>query len=297
MRRTGFASSGRDADVQLYWEQWSPETGAGAPLLLVNGLGSPCVAYEQGLIEQFVDAGFDVVRFDNRDVGRSTRCPGERTSEATYRLADMAADATAVLDAVGWERAHVLGQSMGGMIAQQMAIDSPDRLRSMISLMSTTGARGVGRSTDEALAALTMPAPVERSAWLEARVRTERLWASPEYWDEAWVRSKGAAMWDHGAPTAEAAREPIGAGVGRQFRAVQASGPRDHALPAVVVPTLVLHGTADTLIGIDGGRHTAALIPGAQMVEIEGMGHDLPPALWARLVEDVRRFVQDLDRL
>lgn len=237
------------------------------------------VSYEVGFVEQFVAAGFQVVRFDNRDVGKASRMQGSPRS--SYLLADMAADAIAVLNDVGWETANVFGQSMGGMIVQQLAIDSPNRLLSMTSLMSGTGEPGFGRPSAEALDALVRTQPADREGWLASRVATEQLWASPAFWDAAWVRAKGAMMFDYGV-------DPQGAA--RQYRAVVASGSRDAELALTSTPTLVMHGDADMLIGVDGGRHTAEVIPGARYVEIEGLGHDLPPKMWSRLVQEVADF-------
>lgn len=274
--------------VELHWERWgSAADGNGVPLLLVNGLGSPSVSYEEGFLERLIAEGFDVVRFDNRDVGQSTRCPGSRPTESPYRLADMANDVVTVMDAAGWVDAHLFGQSMGGMIVQQVAIDHPGRVRSMTSLMSSTGKRGFGAPTKEAMAALMTPGPTEREAWLDNRVVTERIWASPEHWDPDWVRAKGEAMWERGI-------DPVG--VGRQYKAIQASGDRDEALAALEVATLVMHGSADTLITPDGGQHTAEVIPGARYVEIEGMGHDLAPPLWDRLATEVGGFVREVEQ-
>lgn len=270
--------------VGLTWQLWGDEDESGMPLLLVNGLGSPMVAYEVGFLERLIAAGFLVLRFDNRDVGLSTRSETSPGS-SSYNLADMANDAIAVLDAVGWERAHVFGQSMGGMIVQQLTIDHPHRVISMTSLMSATGERGFGQPSAEALTALLEAAPTDSEGWLENRVRTEKLWASPELWDPTWVRAKGALMYDYGV-------DPQGAG--RQYRAVVASGSRDAALAQVSTPTLVLHGSADQLVGVDGGRHTAEVIPTAKYVEISGLGHDLPPAMWPRLVQETADFVHEV---
>lgn len=282
--QTGWADN---AGVRIHWAL-DRRPGGGQPLLLINGLGSPLVAFEDGFIEALVARGFAVARFDNRDTGRSDRVvaggPGASTSSsaAPYSLSDMAADARAVLDALGWPWAHVLGQSMGGMIAQQLAIDHPARVRSLLPLMTSSGEPGFGRPTDEALEALLQPAPPERAAWLAHRVATERIWASPEQWSEPWVRAKAEAIWDHGIDHR---------GTFRQFRAVRAGGSRDEALAELSVPTLVLHGSADTLISPDGGQHLADVIPGARYQEIDGLGHDLPPGLWPPLVDAVADFV------
>ncbi len=277
-RPGSFAVNG---DVRLWWQRFEGGPDS-VPLLLVNGLGSPSVAYQIGFVERLVAAGFDVVRFDNRDLGRSSRITTGTATDPGYRLADMADDAVAVLDAVGWDRAVVFGQSMGGMIAQQVAIDHPTRVSHLVSLMSSTGNRGVGRPSEAAREGLLAVPPKDREGWLDHRVATEVFWASPAHWDPEWARAKGAELFDHGVDPA---------GTGRQYRAVMASPERDEALKGVTAPTLVIHGSHDTLIHPSGGRHTAACVPGARYVEVEGMGHDLPPALWDRLVGEVASFV------
>lgn len=269
--------------VRIHWRIDVPHGRSGSPLLLINGLGSPLVAFEPGFVARLVERGLAVVRFDNRDVGRSDRVtvgpPGARTP---YTIHDMAADAVAVLDAVGWERANVLGQSMGGMIAQQLAIDHPERVSGLIPLMSSSGEPGFGRPTAEARDALLQTAPQERRAWLEHRVESERVWASPGLASDEWLLAKGRAMWDHGVDSR---------GSLRQFRAIRAAGSRDESLAHLTVPTLVLHGSADVLIAPDGGRHLAEVIPGARYHEIEGLGHDLPPDLWDAVADEVAAFV------
>ncbi len=273
-----FANHG---EVSLWYQRFEGATGS-TPLLLINGLGSPSVAYQKGFIDELTAAGFDVVRFDNRDLGRSTRITTGTANDPGYRLSDMALDAVAVLDAVGWDQAVVFGQSMGGMIAQQLAIDHPGRVSALVSLMSSTGNRTVGHPSESAKAGLMAVPPSDREGWIASRVETEQYWASPDLWDPVWVAAKGAAMFDHGV-------DPKG--TARQYRAVVASPMRDEALANVTVPTLVIHGSADALIDPSGGRHTAACIPGARYVEIDGMGHDLPPALWARLARETATLV------
>lgn len=269
--------------MTLHWEQHDPESGAAEDrrILLINGLGSPMVSYEQGFLDELTDRGYSVIRFDNRDVGQSPRHP------EGYDLADMVEDTIEVLDAAGWSSAHVFGQSMGGMIAQQLTIDAPNRVSSLTSLMSGTGNPGFGRSTEEAKVALLTPAPADPEGWLANRLETEKLWCSPEHWDPAWVESKARAMLAHGVDPAGAAR---------QYRAAAGGGNRDEALGLVTTPTLVLHGSADTLITPSGGQHTAEVIPGARYVEIEGMGHDLPPGLWGRLATEADTFISALTR-
>lgn len=276
--------SATNGDCSIFYETFGSATDP--TLLLVNGLGSQCINYHADWCAMFVDAGFHVVRFDNRDVGLSTHFADAPLDEqgAAYRLADMAADAVAVLDAIGVERAHVMGLSMGGMIVQQLAIDHRDRLLSMVSVMSRTGEPGYGQSTPEALARLTGPPATDRRSAIAAHIEGQRIWGSPDHPDE-----------DRWAADAERAFDRCfdPAGVGRQFFAVQASGSRADALGDVTTPTLVMHGTADTLIDISGGRRTAELIPGAEFVTLDGMGHDYPREFWRRWVDEVARFCLD----
>ncbi len=215
-------------------------------MLLINGLGSPSVAYQHGFIDRLVVAGFDVIRFDNRNLGKSY------SMTTDYDASDMAADAVAVLDAAGWDRAVMFGQSMGGMIAQQLTIEYPDRVTHLISLMSSTGNRSVGASHPGVRDALLAVAPDDREGWLDHRVETERYWASPELWDPDWVRAKGEEMFDHGVDPA---------GLQRQYAAVLRSAVRDDLLRVVDTPALGLHGSADTLIDPSAGRHTADCLP------------------------------------
>ncbi len=270
----GIAINPAGPPVRLAWERFGT---TGAPLLAINGLGSPSVAFEVGFVSELIERGCSVVRFDNRDTGRSDRCP-----DRPYTITDMAADAVAVLEAAGWHSAHVLGQSMGGMIAQQVAVDHPNHARSLISFMSTTGNPAVGRPSADALRALLTEQPADREGWLDHRVETERIWASPDHWDPDWVRAKGASMYDRGV-------DPHG--TVRQFGAVAAGGNRDDALRLLSLPVLVMHGTADTLITPSGGEHTAAVIPGASYVAIDGLGHDLTPPRWAEIAALIAEFI------
>lgn len=277
MRAVAAASYG--SVMTLHWERHGNDD-ANRRLLLINGLGSPMVSYEQGFLDELTGRGFSVIRFDNRDVGHSPRHP------EGYQLADMVEDTIEVLDAAGWATAHVFGQSMGGMIAQQLTVEASHRVTSLISLMSATGNPGFGRSSDAVRAALLTTPPEGPEAWLANRVETEKLWCSPEHWDPAWVEAKGRAMQAHGVDVA---------GTARQYRAIAAAGNRDEALATIDTPTLVMHGSADALITPSGGEHTAEAIPGARYVEIDGMGHDLPPALWSRLADEVDAFTSSLD--
>ncbi len=268
----------RNGDIELPWIRTGMD--GGEPLLLVNGLSSPRVSYEDGLVAEFNDRGFDVVRFDNRDAGRATSTNGG------YLLADQANDAIAVIDAVGWNTAHVFGMSMGGMIVQQLGIDHADRLRSITSLMSNTGNPKFGSATKEAQAALLKPSPIEREAWLDQRVATEHIWASPDHWTEAGSRAKGELMFDYGVQP----RRTV-----HQYNAIVKSPRREDALRQVQVPTLVMHGTADTLITPPGGVRTAEIMPNATFISLEGMGHDLPKFYWPIIAGHVADLAGKLD--
>ncbi|MEM7094594.1 MAG: alpha/beta hydrolase [Actinomycetota bacterium] len=256
----------RNGEIELPWIR---STGEGTePLLLINGLSSPRVSYEEGFVDALVGRGFDVVRYDNRDAGRATPTQGG------YLLADMANDAIAVIDAVGWETAHVFGMSMGGMIVQQLGIDHADRLRSITSVMSATGNPEYGTSSKEAREALMTPAPTEREAWLAHRLKTEPVWASPAEWTPEGSRAKGELMYDYGVQPQS---------VIHQYTAIMSSPPREDALREVQTKTLVLHGDKDTLLHKSGGERTAELMPNSTYVELVGMGHDLPAAYWPRI--------------
>lgn len=267
-------STVRNGDCELYYETFGDPSNP--TLLLVNGLGSQSINFVDGFVQCFVDRGFQVIRFDNRDVGKSTwfdHVPPSATQPA-YLLSDMANDAIAILDAAGVDQAHVFGVSMGGMIVQQLAIDHPGRLLSMTSVMSRTGEDDSGKSSKEAFALLTAPLASDRESYVQSQLTGLRVWGSPEFYDEERIRAIAESAFDRGFHPA---------GTARQFFAVGASGSRAAALREVTVPTLVIHGDRDTLIDASGGRRTAELIPGARFELIEGMGHDYPPQLWDRL--------------
>ncbi len=284
--------------VQIYYETFGDPSDP--TLVLVNGLGSQCINYRTEWCERFVAQGFQVVRMDNRDVGLSTHfsdvtpdlagvlaviSSGE-PADVPYRLSDMAADVIAVLDTLGVDRAHVMGVSMGGMIVQALAIEYPERLRSIVSVMSNTGEVEYGQPTPEARARLFGPPATNREEAVQNHLAGLRIWGSPGKVDEdAQARFAGEAY--------DRAFDP--AGVGRQMVAITASGPRADALGHVRVPTLVLHGSADTLITPSGGQRTAELIPGAEFVLLDGMGHDYPVAFWDEWVEVVTAHAAKAD--
>lgn len=276
-----------NGSVDIYYETFGDPSDPA--LLMVNGLGSQCINYTATWCERFVARGFFAIRFDNRDVGLSTKFADIQPDMAAavealregndpvvaYHLADMATDALAVLDDLGIDRAHVMGVSMGGMIVQQLAIDHPERLLSMTSVMSTTGDPDVGRSTPEAFAILTGPPATDRASAIARQLEGARTFGSPGHYDPDRLAQQAEEAFD---------RCFYPPGVARQMIGVLASGTRSEALRTVAVPALVLHGDADTLIDISGGRRTAECIPGARFEVMEGMGHDYPPAFWDRWV-------------
>jgi pimeloyl-ACP methyl ester carboxylesterase len=268
-------------DCELFHESFG--SPADPTLLLINGLGSQCINYRDEWCEMFVGRGFHVLRFDNRDVGLSSGFDHAPTGDhgEAYTLSDMAGDAIAVLDAYGVGAGHVMGLSLGGMITQTIAIEHPDRITSMISVMSTTGEPGVGRPTPAAFAHLTRAPAIDRESYVNGHVEGLRIWGTVEFADEERWRADAERAF---------ARAFRPSGTRRQFLAVQASGSRADGLAGLDLPTLVIHGDRDTLIDISGGRRTAELVPGARLEAIAGMGHDYPPQLWQRLVDLVADF-------
>lgn len=288
----------RNGDVTIHYEAFGDPSDP--CLLLVNGLGSQCIAYRSEWCERFVAEGFFTVRFDNRDTGLSTHFSGVpdfaavdeavaagRSPEVPYLLADMAGDAIAVLDALGVEQAHVMGLSMGGMIVQQLAIDHPHRLRSLTSVMSTTGDPDVGQASDEARGVLFGPPAADRDGAIARSIAGLRAWGSPDHLDDERTAAITGEAYDR-------CFDP--AGVARQMAAIVSSPSRTEALGSVTVPALVLHGDRDDLVDISGGRRTADAIPGARFVVLEGMGHDYPPAYWDRWVQLVTDHARAADR-
>jgi pimeloyl-ACP methyl ester carboxylesterase len=257
--------------------------------LLIMGLGTQMVAWQDDFCEELAGRGFHVVRFDNRDVGRSTHLEGppptipqlllRSKSAAHYRLSDMAEDAAGLLSELDLAPAHVIGASMGGMIAQTLAARHPQKVRSLVSIMSNTGRRWSGQPTLRIYPIFLRHAPEGREAFL---AHTERLFAA--------IGSSGLPRDPadiHEIATRSYDRDHDPAGPGRQLAAILASGDRTAELARIAVPTLVVHGTADPLVAPSGGRATARAIKGAKMMNVKGMGHDLPRAMWAELIDGV----------
>jgi len=264
---------------------------AARPLLLVQGLGAQLVSIEERFCAELAARGFMVIRFDNRDVGLSTRLDGAGTpdfaaiwagdqSSLAYTLDDMADDAAGLLDAVGVRRAHVAGISLGGMIAQLLAIRHPEKVRSLASIMSTTGDRRVGQPSAEGAGVLFAPTPAERDRYLEQAVANAKLAlaGSAFPFDPDAIRRVAARGYDR-------AYHP--GGVGRQLAAALAATDRTEALRLLRVPTLVVHGDVDRLVGVSGGEATAAAVPGARLLRIPGLGHELPEGVWATVADAI----------
>ncbi len=262
----------RNGEFEIAYETVGTE---GDPaLILLHGLGSSMLVWPEEMCAGFVDRGFFVLRMDHRDSGLSTVLP----DGARYTLGHMAGDAMAVLDAVGCDRAVVCGYSLGGMVAQAAAASFAARVAGLVSISSHTGEPGVGDPTPEALAALTAPPAATVSEQIEVDLAGYRIWSSPDWRNEqaerAYLARSYRRAWHPGASE-------------RQFKAAARSGSRADRLRSLDVPTLVIHGSADTLITPDAGRRTAELVPGAEYLEIEGMGHDLPPQVWAPIISAV----------
>jgi pimeloyl-ACP methyl ester carboxylesterase len=264
----------RNGNVEIEYQSFGgdrPET-----VLLINGLGSQMTRWPEAFCEKLVAKGYRAIRFDNRDTGLST-WPTDR-----YTLHDMANDGVAVLDAAGVKKAHIAGVSMGGMIVQRLALDHPDRVLSMTSIMSTTGAADAFSSTPEADAVLNAPGPdpkADMEAFIAHGIRNARTIGSPAFpWTDEEIRARVIA---------EQRRAYNPAGVARQMAAVRGDGDRTEALSGLRLPVVVLHGADDPLLMKVGGEATAAAIPGAELRIIPGMGHDLPPGLYDIFIDAI----------
>jgi pimeloyl-ACP methyl ester carboxylesterase len=269
------------------------------PMLLVMGLGTQMLGWPDEFCASLVERGLHVIRFDNRDIGLSTHLhdapppdvmaalQGD-TSSASYTLSDMAADAVALLDALGIDSAHIVGASMGGMIAQAIAIEHADHVRSLTSIMSSTGDRTVGQATPEALTTLLLPPATSREEAIDRTLAIFRVIGSPGFpLDEDELRRRAGLSYDR-------AYDPVG--VARQLLGVLASPDRTEGLRSLDVPTLVVHGAEDPLVQVSGGHATAAAVPHADLAVFDGMGHDLPRALWGEIVQRIAAVVDRGER-
>jgi pimeloyl-ACP methyl ester carboxylesterase len=288
--------------IELAYEAFGDP--ADAPLLLVSGLGGQMVDWDEDLCAGLVDRGFFVVRFDNRDAGRSTHLSGGpeghladgsdggsgvdvlaeiarvmsgEEPDAPYRLDDLAADAWGLLDHLGIEGAHLCGMSMGGMVVQAMAIAQPERVRSLTSIMSTTGDPDVGMPSPQVVAAMSEPPPTDRDGYVAAAVRGH-LAVAGVHADADRARRRAERMWDRGVDRA---------GVGRQLLAILVSGSRSAGLRRLRVPAVVIHGDADPVIALSGGERTAECLQGCELLILEDVGHDLAPPTWPQVIDAI----------
>lgn len=261
---------------------------AAPTVLLMHGLGSQLLVWEEGLCRLLADTGLHVVRYDHRDSGLSTIFgadgpPGGKP----YDLGDMADDAVGLLDHLGLADAHVAGFSLGGMVAQTVAAEHPDRCRSLISLGSSTGNREFGRPAEATLAAMLVPSPADPAEAIEKQLADRRLWASVWH-DDDHARSV-FADYQQRSPQPQHAHD-------RQRGAAMLSGDREPQLAGITVPTRVVHGSADTLIPVAAGERTAEVIPGAAFVLLEGWGHDMAPGAWPIIVTAIADHCRAVDR-
>jgi pimeloyl-ACP methyl ester carboxylesterase len=278
--------------IELCYDTFGDRTKP--PLLLIMGLAGQMIAWDEEFCGELAARGYWVIRFDNRDIGLSTRFPQAGVPDimallgaamqglpvrAPYTLADMAADTVGLMDALGIGSAHVVGASMGGGIAQELAIRHPSRLETLTSIMSSTGEPGLPPPKPEAMAVLMTPAPADKAGYVASYQRNWR------------VLRAGSFPLDEARDPANAernfARGLNPPGVARQLAAIIASGSRKQALASVRIPTLVIHGDADPLVPIEGGKATAAAIPGARLLIIPGMGHALPISMWPQILEAI----------
>ena len=267
------------------------------PILLIMGLATQMIAWHEDFCEQLAERGFHVVRFDNRDIGRSThfdfRPPGigqmlrRRMDPEQYTLSDMADDTAGLLRELDLAPAHIVGASMGGMIGQTLAAEHPQAVRSLTSIMSTTGSRWHGQPTLSVYRYLLRPPPRDREGYIERSAEVFGLVGSTGFdRDEQYIRERAGISYDRGFD--------VRAG-GRQLGAIVASGDRTERLRRITAPTLVIHGSVDKMVRPSGGRATARAIPGARLMIVEGMGHDLPRGVWPRLLDAITEHARAAD--
>jgi pimeloyl-ACP methyl ester carboxylesterase len=277
--------------VTLCYETFGDPTDP--PVLLVMGLGMQMIGWHEDFCEQLADRGFHVVRFDNRDAGLSTHFKGRpptlrqmisrRFPPGQYRLSDMAEDTAGLVRELNLAPAHIVGVSMGGMIAQTLAARHPDSVRTLTSIMSTTGNRFKGQPALRLYRALLSRAPDEREAFIEHMAGVFTLIGSPGFpRDLDFIRERAGRSYD---------RDHDPAATGRQLAGILASGDRTAELRRIQAPTLVIHGAADRLVAPSGGRATARAIPDAKLMMIPGMGHDLPQAVWPRVQDTIEQHI------
>ncbi|MHA1914731.1 MAG: alpha/beta fold hydrolase [Promethearchaeota archaeon] len=261
-------------NIELEYETFGDSSNK--PLLLVNGLGSQMIDWYEGFIHNLVKCGFYVIRFDNRDVGLSSKI--DQPEKVPYSLEDMADDAVGLLDALNIEKAHICGESMGGMIVQVMTLRHPDRVLSLTSIMSSTGNPDIPRGDPEVGRVLMQPAPSDRKGYVEYYTKLRRLLYGSFPYDEVKNREISGRFFD---------RCFYPPGISRQSLAIMRSGNRKSQLSSIKVPTLIIHGTEDPVINVEAGKDTHEAIPGSVILIIEGMGHSFPPETWSQISDAI----------
>jgi pimeloyl-ACP methyl ester carboxylesterase len=283
-------------DVEIAYETFG--NAGDPPVLLVMGLATQMIGWPDDFCAGLAARGLFVVRFDNRDIGLSTHLHsagapdilavfGGDHSSVPYPLTDLADDTVGLLDALGLDRVHLVGASMGGMVAQLVALRNPERVRSLTSIMSTTGDPSVGGPSEAAMAVLLAPPAADREAAVQRVIDTYRVIGSPGYeFDEPALRDRAGLAFDR-------AHDP--AGVARQLAAILTTHDRTQDLKSISVPCLVIHGAEDALVNVSGGHATAAAIPDAELLVVERMGHDLPRAVWPEITDRIAALVRRSD--
>lgn len=252
-------------------------------LLLIHGLGSQLLLWEEGFCSKLAEEGLHVIRYDQRDSGLSSEMQEE------YELLDMASDAAELLEYLTVEKAHIVGMSLGGMVAQIFAAEFPKKIISLTSMASNTGKAGFGIPQGKALDALLAPAPIDPKEQALKDLSDRRIWASTDWHDDEYCLKIFERY-------AERTNKPNEA-KDRQMKAMNLSGNREEALMKIRAPTLVLHGSADTLVDPSGGQRTAEVIPKAEFVMIEGWGHDLPPGSWPKITNEIIKHVKNAEKI
>jgi pimeloyl-ACP methyl ester carboxylesterase len=284
-------------DLEIAYETFGD--AGDPPVLLVMGLATQMIGWPDDFCRALADRGLHVIRFDNRDIGLSTHLDdagapnilavfGGDTSSVAYPLTDLADDTVGLLDVLGIDSAHLVGASMGGMIAQLVTIRNPERVRSLTSIMSTTGDPTVGAPAEAAMGVLLAPPATDRESAVQRAIDTYRVIGSPGFeFDESGLRDRAGLSFDR-------AYDPAGAA--RQLAAILTTHDRTADLANVSVPTLVIHGSHDTLVDVSGGRATAAAVPDCDLLVVDGMGHDLPRATWPEIVGRIGELIDRADK-
>ena len=266
--------------VEICYETFGSSTDPA--LLLIHGLGSQLLLWEEGFCSKLAEEGMHVIRYDQRDSGLSSEM------EKEYELLDMASDAAELLGQLSVEKAHIVGMSLGGMVAQIFAAEFPEKIISLTSMASNTGKAGFGIPKGKALDALLAPAPVDPREQALKDLSDRRIWASTEWHDDEYCLK----IFERYAERTNKSNEAKD----RQMQAMNLSGNREEALMKIKAPTLVLHGSADTLVDPSGGQRTAEVIPEAKFVMIEGWGHDLPPGAWPKITNEIIKHVKNAEK-